>query len=57
LINSRLGFEFKTYSWYFWGQNLTNERYLAYGNPDSSFGKNVRMSLPSTMGITLKAKF
>ena len=57
LINSRLGFEFKSYSLYFWGQNLTNERYLAYGNPDSSFGRNVRMAMPSTMGLTLKAKF
>lgn len=57
LINSRLGFEFKSYSLYFWGQNLTNERFLAYGNPDSSFGRNVRMASPSTMGITLKAKF
>jgi iron complex outermembrane receptor protein len=57
LINSRIGFEFKSYSLYFWGQNLTNERYLAYGNPDSSFGKNVRMSLPSTIGVTLKVKF
>jgi iron complex outermembrane receptor protein len=57
LINTRIGLEFKSYSLYFWGQNLTNERYLAYGNPDSSFGKNVRMALPSTMGVTLKAKF
>jgi len=57
LVNTRIGLEFKSYSLYFWGQNLTNERYLAYGNPDSSFGRNVRMAMPSTMGVTLKAKF
>jgi iron complex outermembrane receptor protein len=45
------------YSVYFWGQNLTNERYLAYGNPDSSLGTNVRMASPMTLGVTLKAKF
>lgn len=62
LINSRLGFSFEKYSLFFWGQNLNNERYLAYGNPDSSpeFGSRnraVRMAQPRTMGVTLSVKF
>jgi iron complex outermembrane receptor protein len=57
LLNTRIGVEMNKYSVYFWGQNLTNERYLAYGNPDSSLGTNVRMASPMTLGVTLKAKF
>jgi len=45
------------YSLFVWGQNLNNERYLAYGNPDSSFGRQARIAQPRTVGITLSAKF
>ncbi|MFT4900609.1 MAG: hypothetical protein ACI9U0_002415, partial [Flavobacteriales bacterium] len=34
-----------------------NERYLAFGNPDSSFGRNVRTAAPRTFGVTISAKF
>ncbi|MDX1903815.1 MAG: TonB-dependent receptor [Thermonemataceae bacterium] len=57
LINSRIGLSYDKYSLFFWGQNLNNERYLAFGNPDSSFGRNVRTAAPRTFGVTLSAKF
>ena len=55
--NSRVGITNGTYSLFVWGQNLNNERYLAYGNPDSSFGRQARIATPRTMGVTLSAKF
>jgi len=57
LINSRVGLVYGNYSLFFWGQNLNNERYLAFGNPDSSFGRSVRTAAPRTFGVTLSAKF
>jgi iron complex outermembrane receptor protein len=57
LINSRIGFSYDKYSLFFWGQNLNNERYLAFGNPDSSFGRSARTAMPRTVGLTLSAKF
>lgn len=62
LINTRIGLALDKYSLFFWIQNLSNERYLAYGNPDSSpeFGSRsraVRMAQPRTLGITFSAKF
>jgi iron complex outermembrane receptor protein len=57
LLNSRVGITKGTYSLFVWGQNLNNERYLAYGNPDSSFGRQARIATPRTMGVTLSAKF
>jgi iron complex outermembrane receptor protein len=57
LINSRIGLAFGNYSLFFWGQNLNNERYLAFGNPDSSFGRSVRTAAPRTYGVTLSVKF
>lgn len=57
LFNSRVGLVYSNYSLFFWGQNLNNERYLAFGNADSSFGRSVRTAAPRTLGITLSAKF
>jgi iron complex outermembrane receptor protein len=57
LLNSRIGLTYDKYSLFIWGQNLNNERYLAYGNPDSSFGRQSRTAQPRTFGITLSAKF
>ncbi len=57
LFNSRIGLSTDKYSLFFWGQNLANKRYLAYGNPDSSFGRQARMAQPRTFGFTLSAKF
>lgn len=57
LLSSRIGLEYGKYSLFVWGQNLNNERYLAYGNPDSSFGRQARIAAPRTVGITLSSKF
>jgi len=57
LLNTRIGLAYDKYSLFFWGQNLNNERYLAFGNPDSSFGRSARMAAPRTLGVTLSAKF
>ena len=57
LLNSRIGLTNGKYSLFVWGQNLNNERYLAYGNPDSSFGRQARMAQPRTLGVSLSANF
>jgi iron complex outermembrane receptor protein len=54
LLNSRVGLSNGNYSLFIWAQNLNNERYLAYGNPDS---RQARIGAPRTFGITLSAKF
>lgn len=58
LLNARIGLNYNKISLLFWGQNLTDETYLAFGNPDTSFGsRSVRTSAPATYGVTLSAKF
>lgn len=57
VINSRLGLAWDKYSLFFWGQNLNDERFLAFGQPDSSFGRGARIAPPRTFGATLSAKF
>ena len=57
LLNSSIGLTNGKYSLFVWGQNLNNERYLAYGNPDSSFGRQARMAQPRTLGVSLSANF
>ncbi|MEM7484795.1 MAG: TonB-dependent receptor [Bacteroidota bacterium] len=58
LLNARATLEFKNYTLAFWGQNLTDETYLAFGNADTSFGsRNVRTAAPLTFGSTLTYRF
>jgi iron complex outermembrane receptor protein len=57
LINGKINFIYQQYQLEFWMQNITDERYLAFGNPDSSFGRNVRTAAPRTFGVSLKAAF
>ncbi len=57
LINSRIGLVYGNYSFFFWVQNLNNERYLAFGNADSSLGRRVRTAAPRTYGVTMSVKF
>jgi iron complex outermembrane receptor protein len=57
LVNARLVLAYTSFSLAFWGQNLTDTRYLAFGNPDTSFGRSVRTAAPRTFGVTLSAKF
>lgn len=57
LVNSNIVLTYGNYSLSFWGQNLTDQTYLAFGNPDTSFGRSVRTAAPRTFGVTLKAQF
>jgi iron complex outermembrane receptor protein len=57
VFNSRIGFNYRQYSLFFWGQNLNNERFLAFGNPDSRFGRSVRTAAPRTFGATFNTRF
>jgi iron complex outermembrane recepter protein len=57
LLNSNIALVYGNYSLSFWGQNLTNETYLAFGNADTSFGRSVRTAAPRTFGLTIKAQF
>lgn len=57
LISSRLGLSFANYSLSFWGQNLGNETYLAFGTSDSSFGTSVRTAAPRTVGLSFRVAF
>ena len=57
LASGRVGFEFPQASLYFWGQNLNDERYIAFGAPDTSFNRSTRMSTPRTYGLTLTTRF
>jgi len=57
LFNARAGLTYGKYSLFGWGQNLTNTRYLAFGTPDTSFGRSVRTAAPVTYGVTLSARF
>ncbi|UII74501.1 TonB-dependent receptor [Flagellimonas sp. HMM57] len=58
LLNARATLEFKNYTLAFWGQNLTDKTYLAFGNADTSFGsRNVRTAAPLTFGSTLTYRF
>lgn len=57
LINTRFGMTFNQYQLFFWIQNLNDEVYLAFGNPDSDFSQRVRTAAPRTYGMTITAKF
>lgn len=57
LVNANIVLAYGNYSLSFWGQNLTDQTYLAFGNPDTSFGRSVRTAAPRTFGATLMAKF
>ncbi|MGD1842977.1 MAG: TonB-dependent receptor [Thermonemataceae bacterium] len=56
-LNARLAFNYGQYNLVLWGQNLTDETYLAYGNPDTSSGRSVRTAAPATYGISVGARF
>jgi iron complex outermembrane receptor protein len=57
LLNANIALAYGNYSLSIWGQNLTDEAYLAFGNADTSFGRSVRTAAPRTFGLTLKAQF
>lgn len=57
LLNASIGLNYGRFGLSLWGQNLSDERYLAFGNADTSFGRSVRTAAPRTFGATLSAKF
>ena len=57
LVNARVGVRWKGYGLFVWGRNLNDAAYLAFGAPDSSFGRRVRTAAPRTYGFTLSASF
>ncbi|MEM7551013.1 MAG: TonB-dependent receptor [Bacteroidota bacterium] len=57
LVSCRAGFNFPKASFYFWGQNLNDERFIAFGSADTSFSRSTRISPPRTYGFTLRAEF
>lgn len=58
LLNARVTFDYKNYQLAIWGQNLTDETYLAFGNADTSFGsRNVRTAVPLTFGSSVTYRF
>ncbi|WP_422349535.1 TonB-dependent receptor [Flagellimonas sp.] len=58
LLNARVSLDYRDFILAVWGQNLTDETYLAFGNPDTSFGsRNVRTTAPLTFGASLTYKF
>jgi iron complex outermembrane receptor protein len=57
LVNTRFGVNYHNYGIYLWTRNLTNQRYLAYGNADTSFGRSSIAAIPAQIGLSLSAKF
>jgi len=57
LLNSLISVTNGKYTLTGWIRNITNERYIAFGAPDTSFGRSTRMAEPRTFGATLNIKF
>ncbi|QKX03871.1 TonB-dependent receptor [Aquimarina sp. TRL1] len=57
LFNARLSYESNELDIAVWGQNLFDKRYIAYGTPDTSFGRSTNMAAPGSIGITCRYKF
>jgi iron complex outermembrane receptor protein len=57
-VNTRFGINYENYGLFLWTRNLTNERFLAYGNADTSFGSRSSIAaMPAQIGVTLSARF
>ncbi len=56
LLNTRVGLTTKKFDVAFWVRNLTDERYVTYGNQSPSFPLYM-VSNPRTWGVTVTAKF
>ena len=54
VANARLALSHGRYTLSLWGRNLTDERYLAYGSPDSSFTRRSTIAPPRTYGLTIQ---
>lgn len=56
LISTRSGIQYKFLELYFWGQNLTDQRFIVYGSPDTGFNRFTRVSAPRMYGGTLSIR-
>lgn len=57
LLNSTVTLTNGKYTLSGWVRNAANERYIAFGAADTSFGRSTLMAQPRTYGATLNIKF
>jgi iron complex outermembrane receptor protein len=57
LLNVRVALQLPRTEVALWVQNATDERYLDFGSPDTSFNRRSRISAPRTFGLTLSTRF
>ncbi len=57
ILDGRIGVEAGRFEAAFWVENLTDERVLVYGSPDTSFNRRSLAGPPRTLGVTLRARY
>lgn len=57
LLNSLVTLGNGKYTLTAWVRNIANERYIAFGSADTSFGRGTRIAQPRTYGVTFNLKF
>lgn len=57
VLNGRVALQLPRAEVALWVQNLTDERYLDFGSPDTGFNRRSRISAPRTFGLTLSTRF
>ncbi|MDX2061469.1 MAG: TonB-dependent receptor [Bacteroidia bacterium] len=57
LLNAHVGISSERFDLFVWGRNLTDERPLIYGTPDTGFGRASIVGPPTTYGMTLTTRF
>ncbi|WP_299537552.1 TonB-dependent receptor [Ulvibacterium sp.] len=57
LLNTLVTLSNGKYTLSAWVRNIADERYIAFGAPDTSFGRSTRIAEPRTFGTTLNIKF
>jgi iron complex outermembrane receptor protein len=57
IVNARLGYEFKNYGIYLFGNNILDTEYLTAGVTFPGFGNYVSYGIPATYGVQLKMRF
>ncbi|GAB5476130.1 MAG: TonB-dependent receptor [Maribacter sp.] len=57
LLNTLVTLSNGKYTLSAWVRNIADERYIAFGAPDTSFGRSTRIAEPRTFGATLNIKF
>ncbi|HVI45043.1 MAG TPA: TonB-dependent receptor [Chitinophaga sp.] len=57
LISIRTGISAENMELMWWVQNLTDQHYIAYATPFSSFSKSTLLGSPRSFGVTITGKF